>query len=93
MKENPMDVVAEMVRKSGVRVDKGSEYCKRHTEVHTNCAGCESYEGCTAVCDIGLIMMYPLMYKPTSFEDFLKQEKYVREEIDKVLARLKKGGL
>jgi hypothetical protein len=87
---NPLELVKELVKKEGVRVDKGTEYCKRHTDTHTNCVGCESYEGCTAVCDIAMVMMYPIMYKPTSFEDFLKQETYVRDNIDKVLTRIRK---
>lgn len=88
---NIMGEIANLVKNQGVRVEKGSEYCKRHVATHESCFGCESEKGCKAVVEIGLVMMYPILYKPTNFEDFLKQEKYVQEKLKAILDNCKPG--
>ena len=80
-----MQGFVDLVKKSGKRVEKDTPYCVNFVATHENCIGCESKEGCDAVCKIAMIMMYPILYKAKDFEEFLRQEKYIREKIKQVL--------
>ena len=84
-KFSPLDAVTDLVRKSGKRVDRGSAYCKQFVATHENCLECESKEGCDAVVQIGIVMMYPILYKPTSFKEFLEQEAWIKDKLKKIL--------
>jgi len=85
MGDSVLELIIMLVKSRGFRYEKDTEYCKKHHETHLDCLGCESKEGCDAVVKIGLIMITPMMYKPTSFEDFLKMQAHIDSEMRKIL--------
>jgi len=67
----PMDELRKLVEENGDEVGQGSTECDLFHVDHTNCDGCKYNLGCAKLSHLGLIMLLPAMYNPTSFDDFL----------------------
>jgi len=74
-----------MVEERGFRVSIGTALCKQYSESHENCVGCGSHQGCARLAHIMCTTLKASMYKPTSFEDSMKRDKWVAEQMKHAL--------
>jgi len=84
-----MEAFRELVVNRGFRVDMHSEYCKMRKAGGKNCIGCESESGCDRYVLLGIVMLEPLAYKPTSYTDHEVMQKRIHEKIEVVLDKEK----
>lgn len=88
MKGDKFDAMAEfkkLVESKGFRVNVNSEYCKKYKETHETCHGCESEDGCDRYCAISLVMLESIIYKPSSYDDFMLMNRRISEKIQRIL--------
>lgn len=82
---NIIDIVADLVIKTGDRVLIDTEYCKKHKEENNNCIDCESETGCKKVAEVLMLINKNAMYQPKTFNDFIEQQKYIDHEMKRIL--------
>lgn len=73
--------IQELVRNNGDEVAIKEPPCVLWKAEHGNCVGCKYELGCGKVVRLMLIMMIPMMYKPTSFADHQTMENRIQELI------------
>ena len=79
------DSMQELVSARGDKVSIHTQECILWKLEHSNCFGCPSELGCGKVVHLMLLMMLPMMYKPSNFEDFQKMQQRITELQDRVL--------
>jgi len=83
--DDPMNPYKSILRKRGVRVERGTKYCEFHRSRHDNCKQCESEEGCKRLAHVHMIVLEGMMYKPSSYDDMVETNKKVDERIARTL--------
>ncbi len=77
------DNMIELVRSLGDAVAIHEPPCVLWKADHENCVGCEYELGCGKVVHLMLVMMMPMQYTPSGFDDYQKMQ----ERIDDLMAR------
>lgn len=75
----------ELVKSKGFMVGVNSEFCKIFKLTHKNCIGCESEDGCNRYVSLMGVMLKPIMYKPSSFEDYETMNKSIQKAMEIIL--------
>lgn len=78
---NILEELKSLVIFKGFEVAVDSDFCKKFKETHKNCSGCEMEEGCSRYVHLLAIMAKSRLYTPTSFEDSLNRDKWVRQQM------------
>ena len=73
--EKLSDSYQELVRSKGDDVLIHTRVCVEWKAGHDTCKGCQSSLGCSKSVSLMLISMTPMMYTPTSFEDYEQTKK------------------
>lgn len=77
--------VKQLVRSKGFSIGIDTLICTNYKAKHPTCEGCECIEGCGRYTHILMAMVKCMVYKPSTFEDSLKQDVWVQKQIGKAL--------
>ena len=74
----------DLVRGSGDEVSIHTKVCVEWKLTHENCVDCQSELGCGKTVGMLLASMTPMMYTPTSYEDYEKMSNSIQDKIEKI---------
>ena len=79
------DQFQRLVEEHGNQVLLHTATCVTWKAEHEKCDGCPSSLGCCKTVSLMIVSMLPLMYTPTSFDDFEAMNRSVHQKFDAIL--------
>ena len=79
------DDFKEIIEESGFEVGVNSDECVIYRTEHPNCFGCDYKIGCDKYVLIKLALLSSTLYTPKDYDDCLKMNSRIGENIKKIL--------
>ncbi len=83
--------IQKLVESNGDKVGIHGADCVVWKLNHNNCFGCEYELGCGKLVHLMLVLMLPMVYKPNSYDDFVRMGTRI-EELNKLTLDAKTVG-